>query len=117
MKIEIIFFIVLTIIIAYIFVLYKVEKMGVDNPSTPSTVDQIKDAVKQIYLADVEAIRNLSADATKLQADGLTVPCQLKVCGKLTTNNLDPANIPDGWNDVLRIFDGYSSGTIRFGPD
>jgi hypothetical protein len=83
MKIEIIFLIVLTIIIAYIFVLYspsaytplrgyKVEKMAGDNPST--TVDQIKDAVKQIYLADVEAIRNLSAVATKLQADDLTVP-------------------------------------------
>jgi hypothetical protein len=80
MKIEIIFLIVLTIIIAYIFVLYspsaytplrgyKIEKMA----DTPSTVDQIKDAVKQIYLADVEAIRNLSAVATKLQADGLTV--------------------------------------------
>ena len=71
MKIEIIFSIVLTIIIAYIFVLYKVEKMTGNNPST---VDQIKDAVKQIYLADVEAIRNLSAVATKLQADDLTVP-------------------------------------------
>ena len=70
MKIEIIFFIVLIIIIAYIFVLYKIEKMA----DIPSTVDQIKDAVKQIYLADVEAIRNLSAVATKLQADGLTVP-------------------------------------------
>jgi hypothetical protein len=46
--------------------------MAGDNPST--TVDQIKDAVKQIYLADVEAIRNLSAVATKLQADDLTVP-------------------------------------------
>ena len=105
MKIEIIFLIILTIIIAYIFVLYspsaytplrgyKVEKMAGDNPSTPSMVDQIKDAVKQIYLADVEAIRNLSAVATKLQADGLTIPGQLKVGGKLATNNLDPANIP-----------------------
>ena len=114
MKIEIIFFIVLTIIIAYIFILYKVEKMAGD---TPSTVDQIKDAIKQIYLADVEAIRNLSAVATKLQADGLTIPGQLKVGGKLATNNLDPANMPDGWGGGLRIFDGYSSGTMGFGPD
>jgi hypothetical protein len=90
MKIEIIFLIVLTIIIAYIFVLYspsaytplrgyKVEKMG----DTSSTVDQIKEAVKQIYLADVEAIRNLSAVATKLQADGLTVPAHMNIKGKL----------------------------------
>ena len=64
MKIEIVFFIVLTIIIAYIFVLYKIEKMAGDNPST--TVDQIKEAVKQIYLVEVETIRNLSSVATKL---------------------------------------------------
>ena len=80
MKIEIVFLIVLTIIIAYIFVLYRVEKMAGDNPSM---VDQIKEAVKQIYLADVEAIRNLSAVATKLQADGLTVPAHMNIKGKL----------------------------------
>jgi len=80
-------------------------------------LDQIKEAVKQVYMADVEAIRNLSNVASKLQAGGLTVPGQLKVGGKISTNNLDPANMPDGWGGGLRIFDGYSSGTMGFGPD
>jgi len=43
------------------------------------TTDQIKDAVKLIYLADVDAIRNLSEVATKLQAGGLTMPGQLNI--------------------------------------
>ena len=38
------------------------------TPAGPT--DQIKEAVKQIYLADVESIRNLSAVATNLQKDG-----------------------------------------------
>ncbi len=35
--------------------------------------NDIKEAVKQVYLADVEAIRNLSKVATKLQKDGLII--------------------------------------------
>ena len=41
----------------------------------------------------------------------------LKVTGKIATNNLDPNNMPDGWGGGLRIFDGYASGTMGFGPD
>ena len=67
---DFIFLIILCIIVAYVFILYKVENM-VD---TPSVNDQIKQAVKDIYLADVEAIRNLSNTATQLQTGGLTVP-------------------------------------------
>ena len=112
MKIDLVFLIVLGFVVAYIFMLHKVESMA-----DVGTTDQVKEAVKQIYLADVEAIRNLSNVATKLQAGGLTVPGQLKVGDKLSTNGLDPANMPDGWGGGLRIFDGYASGTIGFGPD
>jgi hypothetical protein len=55
MKIDLIFLIILGIVVAYIFVLYKVETMA-----DVGTIDQIKTAVREIYLADVEAIRNLS---------------------------------------------------------
>ncbi len=112
MKIDLVFLIVLGIVVAYIFVLHKVESMA-----DVGSLDQIKEAVKQVYLADVEAIRNLSNIASKLTATGLTVPGQLKVADKISTNNLDPNNMPDGWGGGLRIFDGYSSGTIGFGPD
>ncbi len=48
-------------------------------------LDQIKEAVKQVYMADVEAIRNLSNVATQLQAGGLTAPGNLTVKGELLT--------------------------------
>jgi len=115
MKIDLIFLIILGIVVAYIFVLYRIDK--VETMADVSITDQMKNAISQIYNADVEAIRNLSNVATKLQAGGLTVPGNLKVGANLATNGLDPANMPDGWGGGLRIFDGYSSGTIGFGPD
>jgi hypothetical protein len=48
--------------------------------------NDIKKAVKQVYLADVEAIRNLSEVATKLQAGGLTIPGNLNVTGTIKAN-------------------------------
>ncbi len=117
MKIDLVFLIVLGIVIAYIFVLYRVETMADTSTTSTTITDQVKDAVKQIYLADVEAIRNLSNVATQLQAGGLTVAGNLKTSGKFATNNLDPTNMPDNWTGGLRILDGYASGTMGFGPD
>ena len=45
--------------------------------------NDIKEAVKQVYLADVEAIRNLSEVANKLQAGGYTVAGDLTVKGQI----------------------------------
>ena len=45
--------------------------------------NDIKEAIKQVYLADVEAIRNLSEVATKLQKEGLTIPGDLTVTGQI----------------------------------
>ena len=71
--------------------------------------DQIKNAIKQIYNADVEAIRNLASVATQLQAGGLTVPGDLTIKGNFSANgtfNLLPKGTivafnsdkaPDGW--------------------
>jgi hypothetical protein len=159
-----IYLIFLTIVIIYL--LYKDfnKKEGFDATS------DMKAVIGQVYNADIEAIRNLSSIAAKLQAGGLTVPGNLllqsgtvmdfasndttrepnagkigynvfddslnivgkgkpgeerrttlwenlKVTGKIATNNLDPNNMPDGWGGGLRIFDGYASGTMGFGPD
>lgn len=84
MKIDLIFLIVLGFVVAYLFVLHRVESMA-----DVGSLEQIKDAVKQVYLADVEAIRNLSAVATKLQASGLTVPGQLTVSGQVNSQSGD----------------------------
>ena len=67
------------IIIIFIILLLQNKKTieKLDN-----TAD-IKQAVKDIYLADIESIRNLSNIATKLQKEGLTIPGNLRVLGNM----------------------------------
>jgi microcystin-dependent protein len=57
-----------------------------------TTNDQIKNAVKQLYLADVEAIRNLSEIATQLQKNGLTIPGNLTVSGNVVVSGSSKLN-------------------------
>ena len=114
MTIKLILNITLTIIIIYIFFIYNVENLE----DTPETNKQITDAVKRIYLADVEAIRNLGAIAGKLNTgDKLDFPGQLNIKTTLATNGLDPTILPPSWTGGIRFLDGYSSGIMGFGPD
>lgn len=92
MKIDLIFLIILIVVVAYVFALYKIESMG--DVSTQLTQEQVKDMIKQIYLTDVDAIRNLSNVATQLQAGGLTIPGNLTVQGEI--------NIKDGNTKLLK---------------
>jgi hypothetical protein len=91
MKKKIILLSVICIIILYVFT-YKIEELT----ESSDTTEQIKNAVKQIYLADVEAIRNLSNVATKLQTNGLNIP------GTITSSDLN-------------IVNGNASGIFNFG--
>ena len=78
-----------------------------DNKEPMADVsNDIKEAVKQVYLADVEAIRNLSEIATKLNnKEGVTIPGNLTVSGTFTSNYLPKGSIvaynqgsaPSGW--------------------
>jgi len=61
------------------------------EPMADVSVD-IKEAVKQVYLADVEAIRNLSEVATKLQKEGLKIPGNLTVDGSIKSQTVDELN-------------------------
>ena len=65
-----------------------------DNKELMADVsNDIKEAVKQVYLADVEAIRNLSEVATKLNnKEGVTVPGNLTVSGTIKSQSLDSLN-------------------------
>jgi hypothetical protein len=74
---NILFNILLLIIIIYTFF------TNVENLENTGPTDAIKEAVKQVYLADVESIRNLSAVASKLVKEGLTIPGNLKVTGNI----------------------------------
>lgn len=98
MKKEIILLSVLCIIILYVFTIHKIEEMtnSSDTTETPGTTEQIKEAVKQIYLADVESIRNLSNVASKLQTDGLILPGHMNIEGKLNIgSNINAKYFPD----------------------
>jgi hypothetical protein len=123
MTIKLIFNITLTILIIYIFFIYSVENVeNTTGQTNTSFTDQqkidIKNIINELYMTDVDAIRNLSDVATKLQTQNkLILPGQLNVQGKLATNNLDPLNMPTGWTGGIRFIDGYSSGNMGFGPD
>ena len=80
MKIDLIFLVVLLLVSYHLYMSNKIENMA------DVSVD-IKEAIKQIYAADVEAIRNLSNVATQLQAGGLTIPGNLTIKGELRTES------------------------------
>ncbi len=107
MKIDLIFLLIILFIIYHVYMNNKIESMA--DVST-----DITEAIKQVYLADVEAIRNLSNVATQLQAGGLTIPGDLTIKGKLnvssditTAANLNSANL-----NVTGSFNMVPKGTI-----
>ncbi len=97
--------IILVILIILIFNLYWCQSnniRSIKEPMADVSVD-IKEAVKQVYKADVEAIRNLSKISKQLMDGGLTIPGNLIVNG--TFNYLPKGTIvafnqntaPGGW--------------------
>jgi len=48
--------------------------------------ETIKETVKKVYLADVQAIRNLSEVANKIQKEGLVIAGNLEVRGQILAN-------------------------------
>ena len=78
MKIDLIFVVILGILFIYQYCNKNVEKMS-------NVSNDIKEGVRQVYLADVDAIRNLSEVAKKLQAGGLVNPGNLRVNGEIQT--------------------------------
>ncbi len=89
--------------ILFIFAFHQYWNKNTEQMADVANLDQIKEAVKQVYMADVEAIRNLSNVATQLQAGGLTIPGDLTVKGNIST----PANLT-----VTGAFNMIPKGTI-----
>ncbi len=87
-KVSTIIIIILGILIFHLYFTINNKEPMADVGS----LDQVKEAVKQVYMADVEAIRNLSNVATKLQAEGLTVPGNLKTNIITSTDNISVSN-------------------------
>lgn len=111
MKIDYIFLIVFGILIAFSLVSCKNDK--IEKMSNVS--NDIKEGIRQVYLADVDAIRNLSEVAKKLQTGGITNPGNLTVSGALTSGVLaanDNISVTNGSNEGgrLRILNSLKNG-------
>ena len=96
--------IILVILIIFVFNLYWCkssvqfarstrQSRCKDNKEPMADVsNDIKEAVKQVYLADVEAIRNLSEVAAKINAGTFVFPGNLNVTGTIKSQSLDSLN-------------------------
>jgi len=76
-NIDMIFLFVIAAFVGY----YMCKKESFDTFEGFAAIDDARQAVREVYNADIDAIRNLSTVATKLQAGGLTHP------GRLTVNS------------------------------
>jgi hypothetical protein len=93
MKIDLVFLLVIGVFAIY----YLCSTKNVEKMSNVS--NDIKEGIRQVYLADVDAIRNLSDVAKKLQAGGITNPGNMNVNGKLNIGTAAPAkDLPDWLN-------------------
>jgi microcystin-dependent protein len=87
---------ILYVILFLLFLLLFYKQHCIETMVNTDTSDQaIIKAINKAYMVDVEAIRNLSEVATKLQAGGLTIPGDLSISGNL---NLLPKGIIVAWN-------------------
>ena len=89
--------------ILFVFMFHQYWNKTTEPMADTPSIDQIKDAIKQQYAVDVEAIRNLSNVADKLLAGGLTIPGDLTIRGSLnivpkgTIVAFNSETAPDGW--------------------
>ncbi len=88
------------IIVLYILVFYQYNKKNketftdaVTTPSTTTINNNIKQMIKDIYLSDIDAIRNLSNVAKKLATGNIIIPGNFTISGNL---NITSGNITLG---------------------
>jgi filamentous hemagglutinin family protein len=74
-KNDIIFLFILAAFVGY----YMCKSKSLDSFEGFAAIDDARQAVREVYNADVDAIRGLSEVAKKLQAGGLTIPGTLKI--------------------------------------
>ena len=74
-NIDMVFLFVIAAFVGY----YMCKRNALDSFEGFAAIDDARQAVREVYNADIDAIRNLSTVATKLQAGGLTIPGNLTV--------------------------------------
>ena len=101
------YFLLISFIILFITKMNnRVENMSVEgmaNQEEETIDDKVNNAVKKIYLADIQAIRNLSKISKELQNGGIEIPGNLTVKGnfnylpKGTIVAFSGKTAPTGW--------------------
>ena len=93
------------IFIYFILIAYLFHNQNCMKENMADVPVDIKEAIKQVYSADVEAIRNLSNVATQLQAGGLTIPGNLTVTGDVTVGSNLNVGIKDKTDGTITVID------------
>lgn len=97
--------IILIILMFIVNFFYDIIKKYFNVKEGFDLLSDAKTAVNQLYNADIEAIRNLSSIAAKLQTNGLTVPGNL-IADKLWVKGGNDA--PAGWMTHFPFNDGIN---------
>ncbi len=99
------------ILILFVLSFHQYWSKSTEHMADVSLDTNIKEAIKQVYNADVEAIRNLSEVATKLQAGGLTIPGNLTVTGDINSQG----NLTTNGNILSKGNMAVEGGNINLG--
>ncbi len=85
--------IIIILVLGMIYLLYKTR--NIDNKENFSTSDDVKQAINDVYKADINAIRNLSNVATEIYSnnDTLTIPAKNTTVTDLSGSNASISNI------------------------
>lgn len=83
---------IILFLILNIYVYYSDKKIDTFADTTPNMIN----SVRNIYLTDIEAIRNLNEIATKLRKDGIILPCDTVI----NSGSISGKLIIDGENNI-----------------
>jgi len=97
------------IIFIFFFKLFMDRKTELLTNLDDSQKEEVKQLIYDIYKVDVNAIKNLSVIANKLQEGGLTIPGDLTVTGKLNvTGDIKGNEISNKTNSLTGLKDNFT---------
>jgi len=83
-------FILIFLFIAVLYLLNKTNCTNLEHMSISDNINTIKNLIREVYQADIEAIRNLSEFAQEIKNSNtqeIVIPANVTITGKLTLNN------------------------------
>lgn len=105
----------IVIVLFIIYILFKINREKFVD--TVTDIDRVKSMIDIIYQEDLSSIRKLSniADGLNNNPNGTTVVGNTKFSGIISTNGLNPNDMPTGWSGGIRTRDIFADGIILCG--